>query len=234
MIFSSWQPGTKWCWTVQGWRLASLCVSTQREYYLQGQFKSVQGMPRGSLSYDHHSPPVALPRQRRDGFRKGKRRRSRVQQQQHSQSGKEKLCVIPLSNRNTGSGASGIGARGLTRPSAETVNRVGGSAHKTIDLVSSGRKDLGEHVGNGKCGNQQTRQQKPTLKKRKEIDQRQESTTSGRQQPHHADPKNSRAHAEQSKVTMPKSHYHTQANLYYNPRRKVNHIRQTSMKRHCA
>ena len=60
--------------------------------------------------------------------------------------------MIPLSNRNTGSGASGIGARGLTRPSAETVNRVGGSAHKTIDLVSSGRKDLGEHVGNGKCG----------------------------------------------------------------------------------
>ena len=109
-------------------------------------------MPRGSLSYGHHSPPVALPRQRRDDFRKGKRRRSRVQQQQHSQSGKKKLRVIPFSNRNTGSGTSGIGARGLTRPSAETVNRVRGSAHKTIDLVSSGRKDLGEHVGNGKCG----------------------------------------------------------------------------------
>ena len=141
---------------------------------------SSHGMHKGSLSYDRHSPPVALPRQRRDDFRKGKRRRSRVQQQQHSQSGKEKLCVIPLSNRKTGSGTSGIGARGLTRPSAETVNRVGGSAHKTIDLVSSGRKDLGEHVGNGKCGNQQTRQQKPTLKRGKR-------SIRGKRAPHQGD-----------------------------------------------
>ena len=145
MIFSSWQPGTKWCWTVQGWRLASLCVSTQREYYLQGQFKSVQGMPRGSLSYDRHSPPVALPRQRRDDFRKGKRRRSRVQQQQHSQSGKEKLRVIPLANRKTGSGTSGIGARTGSHDLTEIASRVRQSGELLGKVHVARRSDSGKH-----------------------------------------------------------------------------------------